>query len=81
MIVSKGNEVNMETFDNNSVVVTSRCDAEEAAILEKAVQLSGRSRSDVVRRLIKLIDTPQGRAVLGIVEPPEAVTPYPINGR
>jgi len=48
-------------------IVTSRIDVDEKAMLDKAVELSGRSMSDVIRRLIRLADTPQGRAILGIV--------------
>jgi hypothetical protein len=58
-----------QKLDGTSQIVTSRVDAEEKAMLDRAVLLSGRSQSDVIRRLIQLINTPTGRAILGIVDP------------
>lgn len=49
--------------------VTFRADGEEVMILDRAANASGRGRSDVIRRLLRLADTPAGRAILGIVEP------------
>jgi hypothetical protein len=58
----------MKGNDMETKVITSRIGLEQFAIIEKASVQSGRSISAIIERLIMLIDTPQGRAVLGIVE-------------
>jgi hypothetical protein len=61
----------MRKLAEKSTVVTFRLGDSDIKRIETAAVLSGRgNRSDVIRRLITLIDTPQGRAVLGIVNDP-----------
>lgn len=59
-------------MDDNNLTkqVMTRINTKEEANIKKAMLLSGRTQSDVIRRMIQLIDTPQGRAVLGIVSDP-----------
>ena len=64
----------METkIETEGQTITFRANGEETEILQRAADMSGRGRSDVLRRLLTLIDTPAGRKVLGIVEEKQKV--------
>ena len=52
--------------ENKAIVLTVRVTKDEAKTIDVIAEKSGRTRSETLRRLFKLIDTPEAKKILGI---------------